>query len=500
MFVVSLPFAVQNGGYWALISMLLVAYICCYTGKILVDCLYDECDDEIFEIYRGSRNLSPHLCYNKSRRLHRIRTSYVEIAKDVWGSERGANIVNIAQNIELLMTCILYLVLCGDLLLGTFPNWQLDHSSWTIISCVFLIPCAFIRSLKFVSRLSFCNAVVHVAINLIIVFYCVLRFSDWDFSKVNLITFLFRFLKLFFKSRIFKVTFSIDIWSFPISLGIIVFSYTSQIFLPSIEGSLVDRKKFDKMLNLTHLVAAIFKAAFGYVCFLLWQDQTQEVITNNLPTFLKVIVNLILVVKALLSYPLPYFASIELLESTLFLSSNLNDDDDEFDPENSEKIERRRKQSTASNFTINAKKPMFMRTCYDYDGDLKPWALVLRISLILFTLFLAIFMPFFANLMGLVGSITGTALSLVWPCYFHLHLKRKKLTKFEIFVDVSIIVFALFITITGVYYSGYALISAFTNVDPNYYKKNKYYSEPPRILKNQTIHSHVSNLFSNRTL
>ena len=36
MFVVSLPYAVANGGYWALLAMLLVAYVCCYTGKIIL--------------------------------------------------------------------------------------------------------------------------------------------------------------------------------------------------------------------------------------------------------------------------------------------------------------------------------------------------------------------------------------------------------------------------------------------------------------------------------
>lgn len=42
MFIVSLPFAVLQGGYWAIAAMIGIAYICCYTGKILVECLYEE--------------------------------------------------------------------------------------------------------------------------------------------------------------------------------------------------------------------------------------------------------------------------------------------------------------------------------------------------------------------------------------------------------------------------------------------------------------------------
>lgn len=161
------------------------------------------------------------------------------------GSRLGGNIVNIAQNIELLMTCILYLVLCGDLFVGSFPD-LLDHASWTIISCMFLIPCAFISSLKLVSKLSLGNAFVHLIINVLIMLYCVTRIHMWDIGKITL---------------------KLDIYSFPISLGIIVFSYTSQIFLPTMEINMIDRRQFDSMLNLTHLVAALFKASFGYFNF-----------------------------------------------------------------------------------------------------------------------------------------------------------------------------------------------------------------------------------------
>ncbi|CAF0948778.1 unnamed protein product [Brachionus calyciflorus] len=416
MFVVSLPFAVKSGGYWALIAMVLVAYICSYTGKILIDCLYDEDDDQITNLYPNLLNIK----VSSSRRRIRMRNSYVDIATDVWGSAIGARLVNIAQNIELLMTCILYLVLCGDLFVGSFPDLGLDHSSWTIISCMILIPCAFIRSLKFVSNLSFCNAVVHLIINLIIIIYCMTRIAEWDFSKIET---------------------KLNICSYPISLGIIVFGYTSQIFLPTMEGNMVDRTKFDPMLYITHLVAAIFKALFGLVAFLTWQEGTKEVITNNLPTKeLKIIVNVILIIKALLSYPLPYFASVELLEASFFLTED--------------EIQTKRKS-----FTVT-QRPTFSYSCYLPDGDLKLWAVLLRISLILFTLFLAIFIPHFAYLMALIGSITGTMLSLIWPCYFHLHLKRKTLRWYQKLVDVLIILFGLLISVTGVYNSSVELIKA----------------------------------------
>jgi vesicular inhibitory amino acid transporter len=110
----------------------------------------------------------------------------------------------------------------------------------------------------------------------------------------------------------------------------------------------------------------------GLIGFLTWQDDTEEVITNNLPTKeLKLLVNLILVIKALLSYPLPYYASIELIESSFFKKENQKTNDSKF----------------------------LFPSCYDEDYDLKFWAVCLRITLILFTLLLAIFIPHFALLM-----------------------------------------------------------------------------------------------------
>lgn len=75
-------------------------------------------------------------------------------------------------------------------------------------------------------------------------------------------------------------------------------------------------EEFNHMLDVSHIAAAFFKALFALVGFLTFGAETEQEITNNLPTpGFKAIVNLVLVCKALLSYPLPYFAAVELVES-----------------------------------------------------------------------------------------------------------------------------------------------------------------------------------------
>ena len=114
MFIVSLPYAVYHGGYWAIIAMVGISYICCYTGKILVECLYEE----------GVK----------------VRYSYNDVADEVFGKKIGGRIVNAAQLIELAMTCILYVVLCGDLLIGAFEYGWIDTRSYMMLCGILLLP------------------------------------------------------------------------------------------------------------------------------------------------------------------------------------------------------------------------------------------------------------------------------------------------------------------------------------------------------------------------
>lgn len=337
----------------------------------------------------------------------RVRDSYVAIAKVCFGPKLGARAVSIAQIIELLMTCILYIVVCGDLMAGTFPEGALDSRSWMMLVGIFLIPLALLKSLHMVSVLSFWCTMSHLVINAVILGYCVLEIGDWGWGKVR---------------------WTIDMENFPISLGVIVFSYTSQIFLPTLEGNMIDKSKFVWMLDWSHIAAAIFKSLFGYLCFLTFQDDTQQVITNNLhsPSF-KGMVNFFLVVKAILSYPLPFYAACELLERAFFRGPP------------------------------KTKFP----SVWALDGELKVWGFAFRVGVIMGTIMMAIFIPHFSILMGFIGSFTGTMLSFIWPCYFYLKLKGHEIDQQTRLWNYFIIFLGVLFGVIGIYDSGNALINAF---------------------------------------
>ncbi|XP_004062190.1 vesicular inhibitory amino acid transporter [Gorilla gorilla gorilla] len=393
MFVLGLPYAILHGGYLGLFLIIFAAVVCCYTGKILIACLYEE---------------------NEDGEVVRVRDSYVAIANACCAPRfptLGGRVVNVAQIIELVMTCILYVVVSGNLMYNSFPGLPVSQKSWSIIATAVLLPCAFLKNLKAVSKFSLLCTLAHFVINILVIAYCLSRARDWAWEKVK---------------------FYIDVKKFPISIGIIVFSYTSQIFLPSLEGNMQQPSEFHCMMNWTHIAACVLKGLFALVAYLTWADETKEVITDNLPGSIRAVVNIFLVAKALLSYPLPFFAAVEVLEKSLFQEGSR----------------------------------AFFPACYGGDGRLKSWGLTLRCALVVFTLLMAIYVPHFALLMGLTGSLTGAGLCFLLPSLFHLRLLWRKLLWHQVFFDVAIFVIGGICSVSGFVHSLEGLIEAYrTNAE-----------------------------------
>lgn len=69
--------------------------------------------------------------------------------------------------------------------------------------------------------------------------------------------------------------------------------------------------------NKAHWVRHIFWSVSSLQAVLTWGPETSEVITDNLPPNLRPVVNLCLLAKALLSYPLPFYSAAEILQTCL---------------------------------------------------------------------------------------------------------------------------------------------------------------------------------------
>ncbi|XP_075893578.1 vesicular inhibitory amino acid transporter-like [Nelusetta ayraudi] len=385
IFVLGLPFALVHSGYVGLILMVLSAWVCNHTGRILVACLYEE---------KESRGCSEVVKV-------RVRHSYEDVVeaccKGLWPNWPGLGgcMVNIAQVVELLMTCTLYLVVSTSLMSDSLSGAAVPRSMCSLVSLMFLLPCLLLTDLRPVSTLSLLCSLAHILISLLVMLHCLSRASSWSWTCLSL---------------------SVDPEDFLVSVGVIIFSYTSQIFLPPLEGSMEDRGQFDKMLQWTHGAACIMKTLFSLLAVLTWGADTSEVITDNLPSDLRPLVNLCLLAKALLSYPLPFYSAAEILQSCLLTGSGGG------------------------------------------GGGRSHAALMVRTSLLMSSFLLALLVPRFSLLMGLTGSVTGAAMTLVLPCLFHLRLHWGRLATRERLLDMSILSFGVACSVSGLICSAKRLV------------------------------------------
>ncbi|KAJ6660095.1 hypothetical protein lerEdw1_018021 [Lerista edwardsae] len=379
IFVLGLPYALLHSGCSGLLLIILAAAFCCYTGNILIACLYEEDDDG---------------------QPVRVRGTYEDIANACCRKpfpKLGGRVVNVTQVTELIMTCILYLVVSGNLLSHSFPAVPVAETTWSVIAFIALLPCVFIKTLKIVSKLSLLCSLVHFVIIFVVITYCLTQIHRWSWASLSP---------------------AVGFDTFLGSVGVIIFSYTSQVFLPTLEGSMKNPGECRAMLIWTHFLACVFKTVFALAAFLTWGEESKEVITDNLPSALQTVVNLCLLTKALLSYPLPFFAVTEILHTCI-----------------------------SQNDRPGYKSPLL--------------AVGLKSSLLLLTLLLAIFIPHFALLMGLTGSVTGAAMTFLLPSLFHLKLKWEKLMFLEKCADISVFLVGIFCSLAGLVCSIKGLLKLF---------------------------------------
>ncbi|XP_064026194.1 vesicular inhibitory amino acid transporter-like [Pogoniulus pusillus] len=379
IFVLGLPYALLHSGYSGLFLIILAAALCCYTGKTLIACLYEE---------------------NEEGQLVRVRDTYEDIANACCkklSPRLGGIAVSVTQVTELLMTCTLYLVVSGNLLSHSFPAAAVPEGAWSALACAALLPCVFIRTLKLVSKLSQLCSLVHFMVVLVVLTYCLTQIQQWSWAKFRLL---------------------VEFEDFLVSVGVIIFSYTSQVFLPTLEGNMRDPGEFRCMLNWTHFLACVLKTTFALTAFLTWGEDTKEVITDNLPASLQTLLNLCLLTKALLSYPLPFFAATEIVFVCISRGNH-----------------------------SNYRPPLF--------------ALAVRGSFLLLTLLMAVFIPHFALLMGLTGSVTGAAMTFLLPSLFHLKLQWNKLSFLEKCADISVFILGFLCSLAGIVCSIKGLLGAF---------------------------------------
>jgi len=424
--ILTMPFVVLCGGYLSLFATALVAATSNYTSKKLIKCLYEKDPD--------------------TGVLVRMRESYEEIG-EAFAGDFGKWMVYVAMIVEQLSYCTLLLILCGSILHNSFPDSGFDKTHWSMLAFVLVIPNAFMMNLSQVAWVSLITVLVGQIVYIVVAAYSFYHASRWTVTETP----------------------PFEMGKFFIGMGIVVVSYSSQPYMPSIHGSMRHPRKYSTIMNATYFSITLVKIAFGLIGYLTFKGETQQVITNNLPHgIFKTTVNMGVLILALASFTFPAYTVFVIIDKITLRRSrdwllrqikrmkemrhndedDIDDDDDEDDDDIAESknlMEREAEEAT--------EKPSHLKRAF------------VRLSLITMALAVAIAIPHFGLYMALVGSFTGMCLSFIFPCLFHMKLQQNEMKKYEFFLDTAIITFGSVSAGVGMYYSSLALVDAYSGVN-----------------------------------
>ena len=272
--ILVIPYAIRNGGYLAVITLFLVAAASNYTGKTIVECLYQK--------------------DSKSGKRTRVRSSYADVG-DAFLPKIGGHLVIFSQFFQLLFVASLYPLLVGRLLAKSFPHVSVPCWLWTITGGFLFLPNIFLRNLSQVAWTSVLTVLSAKIVFITVFAYSMCQFHKWELNSLN----------------------QLNASTFPSALGILVASYLSQPFVPLIEGSMRYKEKFNFLMNLSYGIMTLLNVIIGLVAYMSFHPNTAEVVTNNLPegSFRRA-VNVMAAILSFTSYTLPMFTIFEIVEKS----------------------------------------------------------------------------------------------------------------------------------------------------------------------------------------
>ncbi|KAK3736378.1 hypothetical protein QZH41_006150 [Actinostola sp. cb2023] len=371
--LLAMPLAASYGGYWFIIGTIAVAACSCYTSKVLIQCLYEE---------------------HPTKGRTRIRETYSDVGEAFW-PRYGRHMVIVAKFVELMFSATANPIACGEALVFLYPNLAISTRVWILIFGLGMVANIFLNSVLLLSKISMMTIILGLGTFGTVIGYSFYQLPVWDINDM-----------LVFKPA-----------KFPLSLGMLVASYSAQIYLAVLEVSMKSPEKFNTILNYSYSAMTVLKLMLGVFGYLAFSKDVNEVVTNNLPPYFLVPMNIIVIFLAFTGYSLPMFAIFDMIES----SAN-----------------------------------RFLGTrCLDEFGQ-RPKTFckyLMRLTLVGITIIMATVVPYFSLILAFVGSVSGTSIAVIFPCLFHVKLYWDYLTWYQVILNVVIAVFGILMAVSGVTYS-----------------------------------------------
>ena len=337
----------------------------------------------------------------RSQKKKRVRGDYVEIAKAAFG-QKMATVMNIILVFYLSTSDIVLMILIGNafyaLLLQYVPLSKLEM---TAIFSLFVIPTLFVRKLTHLAYISILATFAVMLGGMASLVLFILNYKSWQANASMIPAFDWEFFAL-----------TLSVWLYTL----IVHSIT-----PQVEGCMREPAKVKTAIFVSFGVSTVIKILFGVFGALAFGMSTMFLVTDNVILLshpVGSLINAVVGVYAIAAFPLSFFVVGDTIDSVILGK--------------------------------NPKKHINWKKGGKYHYL---WIFASRVLAVGFGMAIAVSIPYFGPVVGILGAILGTLLVFFLPCLFHLKIKWNKLSVFNKVFEIIIIIVGITAGSIGLYAS-----------------------------------------------
>ncbi|KAL4639445.1 hypothetical protein ACB092_03G219000 [Castanea dentata] len=237
--ILSIPYALSQGGWLSLLFLFLVAILCWYTGLLLQRCM----------------SANPTI------------KNYPDIGEAAFGY-KGRAMVSMFLYLELYLVAVAFLILEGDSLDRLFPDMGFKiaglkvrgKQGFVLLTALIILPTTWLRSFSILSYFSAGGVMASV-----IVVGCVFWAGAVDgvgFHEEG---------KL------------LNVGGLPTTISLFTFCYCGHAVFPTLCNSMKDRSQFSKVLLVCFVTSTINYGSMAILGYLMYGENLNSQVTLNLP-------------------------------------------------------------------------------------------------------------------------------------------------------------------------------------------------------------------------
>ncbi|CAG8529136.1 4361_t:CDS:2 [Acaulospora morrowiae] len=290
------------------------------------------------------------------------RSSMSELAYYAFGKV-GLYIISFFFNIVTLGCPVIYLILCGENFhsLLSMVGIDIGIKSWVYICAVVMsVPFILMKTMKEATWLSIFGALTTALVVLVVFFTSISEYPKNSQNQHDLLI----------------------IRDIPLALATFSFSYGGNTVYPHVEASMANPRDWPKILSLATLTITIMYLSIGIPAYLTYGRTTLSPIYLNLPSGFATNMSVIMITAHIL-LALPIYQTAFALEVENYIGINVQN--------------------------LGKTREFIYRVAF-------------RLATVLFTTYCAINLPFFSDVMALLGSMGNGVLLCITPIIFWIKL------------------------------------------------------------------------------